>query len=130
MAEPIWLTRLVVELIHLEQLAEHGGRRGVRDEHALESAVARPRQRFADGSEPDLAKLASTLCFGIVQNHPFVDGNKRVGFLAAFTFLRLNGLDLNAEDAEVVEVMEGVAAGDVSEADLAGWLGAHVRPTV
>lgn len=129
MDEPIWLTGRVVELIHLEQLAEHGGRSGLRDPNALESAVARCRQRRTYNADATLPELAAALCHGLVRGHPFVDGNKRVGFLAAYTFLALNGLELDAQDEDVVSTIDGLAAGSVSEAALAAWLTAHSRRT-
>jgi death-on-curing protein len=125
--EPIWLTVQVIEIIHLEQLAEHGGRRGIRDANALESAVARCWQRRTYDADATLSELAAALCHGLVRDHPFVDGNKRIGFLAANTFLGLNGVELDAEEDEVVATIEGVAAGSVSEADLAEWLEAHAQ---
>lgn len=122
MEEPNWLTRQVVELLQLEQLAEHGGRRGIRDDNALESAVARPQQRWQYRPGATLPELAASRCYGLVRDHPFVDGNKRTGFLAAYTFLALNGWALEADEDEVVSTVEGVAAGSVSEADLAEWV--------
>jgi death on curing protein len=127
--EPIWLTAEVVELIHLEQLAEHGGRRGIRDLNALESAVARCRQRRTYDVDATLSELAAALCHGLVRDHPFIDGNKRVGFVAAYAFLALNGAELEAEEDEVVSTIEGVAAGSESEADLAKWIDAHSQPS-
>jgi death-on-curing protein len=123
--EPIWLTRQVVELLQLQQLAEHGGKRGIRDDNALESAVARPLQRWQYHAGATLPELAASLCYGLVRDHPFVDGNKRAGFLAAYTFLALNGSALEADEDEVVSTVEGVAAGSVSEAGLAKWLADH-----
>jgi len=117
-----------VELVHLEQLAEHGGRRGVRDRNALESAVARPRQHGSSNASPTLPELAAALCFGIIRNHPFIDGNKRVGFVAAYTFLALNGLELATDDDDVVSTITGVAAGSFPEALLTKWLATHTRP--
>jgi death-on-curing protein len=122
LSEPIWLSRQVVELIHFEQLAEHGGRRGLRDEDALESALARPQHLWSYRAEASIADLAASLCFGIVRGHPFVDGNKRTGFLSAYVFLRLNGLEVEAPDEEIVDSIEGVASGAVSESDLAARL--------
>ena len=127
MDEPIWLTRQVVELIQLEQLAEHGGRRGIRDDNALESAVARPRQRWQYDVDATLPELAGSLCYGLIRDHPFVDGNKRAGFLAAYTFLAVNGWGLEAEEDEIVSTIEGVAEGSTSEAALAAWVLAHVH---
>jgi death-on-curing protein len=127
--EPVWLTAQVVEIIHLEQLAEHGGRRGIRDANALESAVARCQQRRTYDADATLPELAAALCHGLVRDHPFVDGNKRVGFLAANTFLLLNGVELDVEEDEVVATIEGVAAGSLSEAELAAWIAAWSHPS-
>ena len=126
MEEPIWLTRQFVELVQLEQLAEHGGRRGIRHDNILESAVARPQQRWQYRAGATLPELAASLCYGLVRDHPFVDGNKRTGFLAAYTFLALNELTLEADEDDVASTIEGVAAGSVSEVALAGWLAAHI----
>jgi death on curing protein len=126
-AEPEWLTLDVVLAIHEEQLAEHGGREGVRDQGLLESALARPMNLAAYG-EPDLPALAAALGFGLVRNHPFVDGNKRTAFVAVETFLGLNGLDLTAGDAECVVTMLRLAAGDLPEEGFAAWLRDNTRP--
>ena len=130
MEEPVWLTRQVVELLQLEQLAEHGGRRGIRDDNALESAVARPHQRWRYRAGATLPELAASLCYGLVRDHPFVDGNKRAGFLAAYTFLALNGWALEAGVDDVVTTIEGLAAGSISEAALAKWVSSHVKRRV
>lgn len=119
-----WLRRSVVLAIHGEQLAEHGGRGGVRDEGLLDSALARPRQ-LASYGVPDVFALAAAYGCGIIRNHPFFDGNKRTGFLAAFVFLAINGQVLRAGEAEVVEVVVAVAAGRMDEAGLAAWLAAN-----
>jgi death-on-curing protein len=107
--------------MHDAQLAEHGGASGVRDAGLLESALARPLNRHAYG-ETDLFTLAAAYTFGIARNHPFVDGNKRTAFLAAFIFLRINGLHLVADEISAVASMLEVAAGKMSEAEFAGWL--------
>jgi death-on-curing protein len=127
--EPIWLTAQLVELIHLEQVAEHGGRRGIRDANALESAVARRQQRLTYHADATLPQLAAALCYGLVRDHPFIGGNKRVGFLAAYTFLAINGLELQAGEDDTVSTIEAVAAGSASEADLAQWLAANSQPS-
>ncbi len=127
--EPRWLPRLVVEAIHVDQIREHGGLIGLRDENALESALARPQQRFHYEPKTDLAALAAAYAFGLSSNHPFRDGNKRVSFLAAVVFLGLNGLDLIATDEEVVEKSLALAAGELEEADLAEWIRSRSRPT-
>ena len=124
---PRWLSRLVVDAIHADQVQEHGGLPGVRDENVLESALARPRQKWAYGNERDLSALAAAYGFGLVKNHPYRDGNKRIGFLAVATFLGINSHDLDVTDADVVGEMIGLAAGDRTEADLAGWIRAHLK---
>ncbi|SNT67560.1 type II toxin-antitoxin system death-on-curing family toxin [Amphiplicatus metriothermophilus] len=126
MAGWIWLRRDALTALHAEQLAEHGGAAGVRDEGLLESALARPENMAAYG-EPDLFELAAAYAFGIVKNHPFVDGNKRAGFMAAATFLLLNGWTLTATDKEVVEAMLALAAGEASEEEFALWLKANCK---
>lgn len=126
--EPRWLDRLVVEAMHVDQVREHGGLIGLRDENALVAALARARQRWHYASEVDLPKLAAAYMYGLCINHPFRDGNKRVSFLAAVVFLELNGHSFEATDAEVVEQTLALAAGELSEADLADWIRAHIQP--
>jgi death on curing protein len=126
MSEPIWLSRQIVEILHVEQIAEHGGRPGIRDENALEGAVARPRQLFTYRRRLSLSRLAASLCVGLAKNHPFVDGNKRVALLATYAFLAINGLILDADETETAETIEAVAAGEVSEAALAKWIASNV----
>jgi len=120
--EPRWVTRLVAEAIHFDVLRSHGGMPGVRDEGALESALARARQRLAYEPDSDLPDLAAACGFGIARDHPFNDGNKRVAFVVMAVFLGLNGVDLVAPETEVVTTMLDLAAGTISEADLAAWL--------
>ena len=117
----VWLDREVLLAIHEAQLSEHGGGAGIRDEGLFDSAVAKPLH-LADYGKPDAAALAAAYGWGICRSHAFIDGNKRTGFVAAELFLRLNGLMLNATDADAVLVMLGVAAGDVSEDQFADWL--------
>ena len=105
---------------HAEQLAEHGGGAGVRDAGALESAMTRPRN-LALYKTPDAAQLAAAYAFGIARNHPFVDGNKRTAAVVAETFLTLNGHALTATDAELVVAILALAAGELSEEELADW---------
>ncbi|MBI3490729.1 MAG: type II toxin-antitoxin system death-on-curing family toxin [Acidobacteria bacterium] len=123
--EPRWLSRIVVDAIHGDQLREHGGLPGVRDEHALESALARPQHKWHYAEGTDLAALAAAYGFGLVKNHPYLDGNKRIGLLAMATFLGINGVDLTATDAEVVTHMVALADGRVSEEQLADWIRRH-----
>ena len=123
--EPRWLDRIVIDAIHNDQLREHGGLPGIRDENALESALTRPRQRWHYGENVDIASLAAAYGFGLVKNHPYRDGNKRIGFLALVTFLGLNRFDLRATDADVVTQIVALADGRVSEDALADWVRRH-----
>lgn len=109
-----WLTREAIEIIHREQLNEHGGLQGIKDENALGSALARPLNKAAHG-EDDIFVLAAAYLYGFVKNHPFSDGNKRTGYLAAFTFLYLNGWLIEAEQEDVIEFVLEVAAGEIDE---------------
>ncbi|MBI5397128.1 MAG: type II toxin-antitoxin system death-on-curing family toxin [Verrucomicrobia bacterium] len=126
MKEPVWLTREDCLAIHEMMLAQYGGLAGVRDEGMLASALAKPRNRFAYG-KPTLAEMAASYAAGIVLNHPFLDGNKRTGFMLAATFLELNGLKFIAEEVFVVERTLAFAAGAIDEAEYATWLKANVR---
>jgi len=114
MTRPKWLSREAIEIIHAEQLAEHGGLPGLKDENALEAALARPLNKAAYG-ENDIIVLAAAYLYGIVRNHPFSDGNKRTGFLAAFTFLVINGYLVEAEQPDIIEFALHVAAGEIDE---------------
>jgi len=127
MAEPVWIDPAVVLAVHDEQLAEHGGQVGVRDHGVLESALARPRNQFAYG-EQSVARLAASYAFGICRNLPFLDGNKRTSFVVVELFLALNGLDLEAGDAECVATFFALAAGDIGEEQLAEWISANCAP--
>ena len=126
MTSPIWLDRLIVEAIHFDQLRLHGGLPGIRDDSALESALARPQNRSVYDNTSDLAAVAAAYGYGLVTSHAFLDGNKRVGFLAMYVFLGLNGQEIEAEEPEVVDLMVAVASGQYSEEELAAWLRAHV----
>jgi death on curing protein len=123
--EPKWLSRVVVDAIHNDQLREHGGLPGVRDENVLESALARPRQKWHYAERADVPMLAAAYAFGLVKDHPYRDGNKRIGFLAMVTFLGTNGYHFAATDAEVVDEILALADGRVSEAALAEWIQQH-----
>jgi death on curing protein len=109
-----WLTREAIEIIHQEQLREHGGLAGIKDDNALESALARPINKSVY-SENDVHALAAAYLYGFVKNHPFNDGNKRTGYLAAFAFLYLNGLLIEAAQVDVIEFVLEVAAGEIDE---------------
>ncbi|OYX59907.1 MAG: death-on-curing protein [Sphingomonadales bacterium 32-64-17] len=122
----IWIATEVALAAHAEQLAEHGGADGVRDSGALESAMARPQNLVAYG-EPDVAALAAAYAFGIARNHPFADGNKRTAAVVSETFLMLNGYALAASDAELVVTILALAAGELSEEELADWFREHVE---
>jgi death on curing protein len=99
---------------------------GVRDVGLLESALARAPNRWGLDETADLPDLAASYCFGIAKNHPFLDGNKRVAFQIMFVFLGLNGLQLTAKEVEVVRIMVDLAAGSLTEAELASWIRGHV----
>jgi len=117
----VWIERAVVLAIHNEQLAEHGGLTGIRDEGLLESALARPLN-LAAYHTPDCADLAAAYGFGITRNHPFMDGNKRTAFVVIELFLAMNGNELVAEDADCVLTMFALAAGEFEEPSLAAWI--------
>lgn len=120
--EPVWFTRLVVDAIHNDQLREHGGLPGIRDENVLESALARAQHKWNYLETADIPLLAAAYGFALVTNHPYRDGNKRIGFLALVTFLELNGYELDATDAEVVAEIVALADGSVSAEALADWV--------
>lgn len=126
--EPRWVPRIVVEAVQLDQVREHGGLIGLRDEDALEAALARPRQRWAYDPGSDLPRLAAAYTFGICSGHPFRDGNKRISFLTAVTFLGLNGLDLVAPEKEVATKMWALAAGELDEEAIADWFRSRIEP--
>jgi death-on-curing protein len=122
-----WLSRTLVETLHAESLSRFGGTPGTGDEGLLESALARP-QHLARYEEPSVFQLASAYCEGIVNNHPFADGNKRAGLLAARAFLFKNGYRLDPEEAETVAVIRQGAAGELSREELTEWLEANSEP--
>lgn len=118
--EPVWLDAAVANAIHDRQLAEHGGSPGLRDPGMLESALARPVNRWAYG-EDDPAALAAAYAFGIARNHPFADGNKRTAWVLARLFLALNGQELRFGTQEAITTMLALAAGELSEEEMADW---------
>lgn len=122
-----WLSREAIEIIHHEQMVEHGGLPGLKDANALESALARPVNKAAYG-EDDIHVLAAAYLYGIVRDHGFSDGNKRTGWLAAFTFLLINGLLIETEQADVIAFVLSVAAGEIDEAGTARFLRDHTVP--
>jgi death-on-curing protein len=113
---------MVVDAIHNDQLREHGGLPGIRDENVLGSTLARPQQKWHYADNTGVPMLAAAYAFGFVKNHPYRDGNKRIGFLAMVTFLGLNGYELETTDAEVVAEILALADGSVSEDELAEWI--------
>lgn len=121
MSEPFWLTRQIIEAIHDEQLAIHGGAGGLRDEGMLESALDRPRNKWSYESA-ELPELAASYAFGIARNHPFIDGNKRTSLLALYTFLGINGIDFVVLEADAAAMILALAAGEVSEESLTRWI--------
>lgn len=126
MSGPKWLSREAVEAIHRE-LAGQGGLPGLKDEYALEAALARPLHKAAD-EKNDVLALGAAYLYGIVRNHPFSDGNKRTGFLAAFTFLYIDGLLIDADQASVVAFVLAVAAGEIDEEGATRFLKDHTVP--
>jgi death-on-curing protein len=126
MREPVWVDRLVVEVVHSAQLVEHGGLPGIRDDNALEAALARPKQKW-HYEKADLPTLAAAYAFGLCQGHPFRDGNKRSAFLTMLIFLGLNGRELEAEESDVVAVMLSLASGELGERELVGWVKGRLR---
>lgn len=125
MKEPVWLIRPVVEAMHAEQVREHGGKLGVRDPGLLDSTLARPRNSWAYDPHVDLAALAAEYAFGFAKNHPFVDGNKRIAFVATNVFLLLNGYEIEAAEPEVIEAMLRLAEGRMSRPKFAEWIREH-----
>lgn len=119
-AEPIWLDSRMAHAIHDRQLAEHGGGAGLRDEGALESAMARPLNQWAYG-ERDLAQLAAAYAFGLARNHPFADGNKRTAWILARLFLMANGVEIAFDKVDAINIVIALAAGELSEEELADW---------
>ena len=126
MKEPIWIEAADVHTFHQEMIARFGGLSGLRDEGLLDSALSRSRNRFEYGSAT-LFDLASEYAVGIVKNHPFLDGNKRAGFLAAALFLEINGLRFKAPEEEVVVFTRALAAGEIGGPEYASWLKASSR---
>jgi len=122
--DPSWLLPKTVELLHEEQIAEHGGDSGIRSRALLESSLAAPAQMHHYG-DSDLFDLAACYGYRIARNHPFVDGNKRTAWICSRLFLRLHGCDIAASDHDKVETMLQVASGTITEAEFASWLRQH-----
>ena len=126
MKEPVWVFREVVLMLHEQSLAQFGGSAGVRAEGFLDSGLGRPQHRFAYG-KPTLFDLAASYAFGLVKNHPFIDGNKRTGFIVAVTFLELNGLRFGASEVDATVRTLALAAGEMSETAYSAWLKANSK---
>jgi len=126
MTEPVWLDEDIAIAIHNAMIERHGGSEGVRDAGLLSSALERPRNRQAY-EQPTLAELAAAYAFGIAKNHPFIDGNKRVAFMAAYTFLGLNGFQLVASETDAAIKFLALAAGELEEVELADWIAANIE---
>ena len=124
--EPAWLDVQIALAVHDRQLAEHGGGQGVRDPALLESALARPRNRWGYG-EDDRCALAAAYAYGIARNHPFVDGNKRTAWVFARLFLALNGVKLRFAPEEAIRAMLALAGGELGEEEMAAWFRERVR---
>lgn len=128
MRQPVWVELEEVLAIHDRQIAEHGGRSGIRDRGLLESALQRPKNLLHFSAEtPGLPRLAGAYAIGICRNHPFFDGNKRVALVVCLLFLELNGMTLNAPLEEEYAIFDGLAAGTIKEKRLAQWLAAYVE---
>lgn len=127
-AEPRWVDRVVVDAVHLDQIRVHGGLPGIRDENALEAALARASNKRSYEETHDIAVLGAACAFGLVTSHPFRDGNKRIAFLTMVVFLGLNGFDFDAPEADVVTMMVAAADHRASEADLTAWIRRHMQP--
>lgn len=122
MNQPLWVLDDVVLAVHKQQLAEHGGIDGIRDEGLLASALARPKNLFNyESDNASIPRLAACYAFGLARNHPFVDGNKRVALVASLLFLKLNGIDLSAPMEERYQVFMALAGGNMSEDELSSW---------
>jgi death on curing protein len=126
MTEPRWIDKRALFLLHDDDLAEHGGLSGLRDEGLLDSALARPRNLLAYGS-PTMAELAASYAFGIARNHPFADGNKRAAFLCVGLFMGLNGIAFRPDKVEATQVFLALAAGEINEEELAAWIDRNSR---
>ncbi|RPH97239.1 MAG: type II toxin-antitoxin system death-on-curing family toxin [Lysobacterales bacterium] len=125
---PDWLGAHDINYFHRELLKEHGGLPGLKDEGALESTLARPRNLLADTPDASMAQLAASYGFGFAKNHVFADGNKRIALAAINVFLQINGANLDVEEAEAVIVMNDVAAGRIDEDSLAAWISQRAVP--
>ena len=122
---PRWISKKALLLLHEESIAEFGGARGLRDEGLLDSALARPQNTHAYNTDSTIPELAAACAYGLAKNHPFVDGNKRVAFLAIGLFLAINGYRLKAGQVDAIKTMMAVASGDLDEQGLSAWIGVN-----
>jgi len=125
---PSWVPRTAIEAAHADQIRAHGGQLGLRDEGLLDSAIARPQHRWRYEPDSDLADLVASYGFGLIKNHPFIDGNKRIGFVTANIFLILNGHEIEAPEPQVVDITLRVADGSLKEAEFAAWIRSVLLP--
>ena len=125
MSEPLWIEERDALVLHDRLLALHGGAAGIRDDALLKSALARPQQIYAYADSPDLIDLAAAYTVGIVRNHPFIDGNKRTGFVVGILFLELNGYRFSASEADAAQAVLELAASTLDEASYADFLRAN-----
>lgn len=125
--EPRWIEERDALAIHDRLLALHGGAIGLRDRGLLESALARPRQHYAYAGESDVVEMAALYTAAIVRNHPFVDGNKRTGFVIGVLFLELHGFDFKASEADATQAVMALAAGTLDEGGYTAWLRENAR---
>jgi death-on-curing protein len=127
-SEPLWLERSWVDALHYQQLNRFGGLFGIRDDGAVESALARARNQWEYAEERDIARLAAAYGYGLARNHGYSDGNKRIAFVATAVFLDVNGWSLEAPEPDVVRTMLSVAEGRLGEEALAEWVREHLQP--
>lgn len=128
MTEIKWINKKALILLHNESLAKDGGLQGIRDEGLLESALYRPLNLYHYAQERDISKLAAAYGFGLVRNHPFVDGNKRAGFLAVGLFLTLNGFNIKVSQGEATKTILALAEGKLTQEEFCQWLNIHLHP--
>ena len=126
-AEPRWIAKKALLLLHEESLAEFGGARGLRDEGLLESALARPHNAYAYRPDITIAELAASYAFGLAKNHPFVDGNKRAAFLSIGLLLAISGYRLQADQVDAIQTILAVVDGELTEDALAAWIASRMR---
>lgn len=124
----VWIRKPLALRVHVEQLQRHGGEDGMLNEDRLDSALARPRTVVGYAPDTSLEELAASMAIGIAKGHPFIDGNKRTACVVSLMFLRLNGIEIDADEGDLAGVFEDVAGGEMSEADLAQWFTENTMP--